>query len=83
VQNGRAYLFTIARNLLIDNARRQQAVDFDTIIEFETVQSQYDLSAHLCARDQLRKLQTTLDALPAQARRVFVARRLHENPWRR
>lgn len=78
VENGRAYLFTIARNLLVDSARRQKVVSFDTIVEFESLQSSYDLSAHLCARDQLRKLQPVLDALPAQARRVFVARRLHE-----
>ncbi|MDE1914461.1 MAG: sigma-70 family RNA polymerase sigma factor [Sphingomonadales bacterium] len=78
VENGRAYLFTIARNLLVDSARRQKVVAFDTIIEFEALQSSYDLSAHLCARDQLRRLQPVLDALPTQARRVFVARRLHE-----
>lgn len=78
VENGRAYLFTIARNMLVDSARRQKIVAFDTIIEFEALQSCYDLSAHLCARDQLRKLQPVLDALPPHARRVFVARRLHE-----
>jgi RNA polymerase sigma-70 factor (ECF subfamily) len=78
VENGRAYLFTIARNLLVDSARRQKVVAFDTIVEFEALQSSYDLSAHLCARDQLRKLQPVLDNLPPQPRRVFVARRLHE-----
>ena len=82
VENGRAYLFTIARNLLVDSARRQKVVAFDTIVECESLQSSYDLSAHLCARDQLRKLQPVLDGLPAQARRVFVARRLHEKPMR-
>lgn len=80
VDKGRAYLFTIARNLLVDGARRQKVVAFDTIVEFEALQSSYDFSAHLCARDQLRKLQPVLDGLPPQARRVFVARRLHEKP---
>ncbi|WP_068081256.1 RNA polymerase sigma factor [Novosphingobium rosa] len=78
VSNGRAYLFTIARNLLVDSARRQKVVAFDSIVEFEALQSSYDFSAHLCARDQLRKLQPVLDGLPPQPRRVFVARRLHE-----
>jgi RNA polymerase sigma-70 factor (ECF subfamily) len=83
MDNGRAYLFTIARNLLVDSARRQKVVAFDTIVEFEALQSSYDLSAHLCARDQLRKLQPVLDALPRRPGGCSWRGVCMKNRWRR
>ena len=78
VTHGRAYLFTIARNLAIDLARRNKIVSFETITEIELLQSGSDLDTQLCARDQLRRLHQIMNGLPTQCRRVFVARRVHE-----
>jgi RNA polymerase sigma factor (sigma-70 family) len=78
VSNGRAYLYTIARNLMIDLARRQKVVAFEALMEWDAVDSGQDLSAQLCARSQLRRLAKVLDTLPPQPRKVFVMRRLHE-----
>lgn len=78
VDSGRAYLFTIARNLMIDLARRQKVVAFESLMEWDTMDSGHDLSAQLCARSQLRRLAKVLDTLPPQPRKVFVMRRIHE-----
>lgn len=75
---GAAYLFTIARNLIIDMARRDKIVSFETIADLELLQSGHSIDAQLCARDELRRLQTIMEDLPTQCRRVFLLRRVHE-----
>lgn len=78
VDHGRAYLFTVARNLVIDQVRREKVVSFVKVAELELLQGSHELEPQLCARDQLRRLQLVVDGLPAQCRRVFLLRRVHE-----
>lgn len=75
---GRAFLFTIARNLVIDNARRNKIVSFETIADLDLLQAEGSGESQLIARDALRRLQIILDTLPGQCRRVFLLRRVHE-----
>jgi RNA polymerase sigma-70 factor (ECF subfamily) len=78
VTAGRAFLFTIARNLVIDNARRNKIVSFEAIADMELLQADGNGEAQLVARDALRQLQGIVDTLPGQCRRVFLLRRVHE-----
>jgi len=78
VTTGRAYLFTIAHNLVIDTARRNKVVSFETIADLELLQGQNDVEAQLHAREALRQVEAMVDALPPQCRRVFILRRIHE-----
>ncbi|MGK2911391.1 MAG: sigma-70 family RNA polymerase sigma factor [Sphingobium sp.] len=78
VTAGRAYLFTIARNLVIDNARRNKIVSFESIADLELLQSDTGLEGQLHARDALRQVETIVESLPVQCRRVFILRRVHE-----
>jgi RNA polymerase sigma-70 factor (ECF subfamily) len=78
VDHGRAYVFAIARNLIIDQARRDKVVSFVQVVEFDLLRCGHDLEAQLCARDQLRRLQTLVDTLPRQCRRAFLLRRVHD-----
>lgn len=78
VTTGRAYLFTIARNLVIDTARRNKVVSFETIADLELLQGQNDVEAQLHAREALRQVEAMVDALPPQCRRVFILRRIQE-----
>lgn len=82
VDHGKAYLLGIARNLVIDRARREKVVSFEAIAEIDRLQSGFDLDAQLCARDQLRRLHVLLDTLPPQGRRAFVLRRIHGKSFR-
>lgn len=75
---GRGYLFAIARNLLIDSARRDTIVSLDFVADLDTLRSDDTLEASLTARDELRRLQAIIDTLPPQCRRVFLLRRVHE-----
>jgi len=76
IDRGRAYLFAIARNHLIDQVRRDKIVSFDTITDLDALQSDTDLEAQLCARDQLRWLGRVIESMPPQAAQVFVKRRI-------
>ena len=78
VDHGRAYLFTVARNLVIDQTRRDKVVSFVHVVEFDVLQADHDLESQLCARDELRRLQLLVDTLPQQCRRAFLLRRVHE-----
>src|SRR4051794_40375303 len=81
IDRGRAYLFTIARNLVIDLARRDKIVSFQAISELDRPQYGEHFDAQLNARDQLRRLQAIIDQLPQQCRRVFILRRIHEKSF--
>ena len=78
VTTGRAYLFTIARNLIIDTARRNKVVSFETIADLELLQGDNNIEAQLHAREALRQVEAIVESLPAQCRRVFILRRIHE-----
>lgn len=78
VTTGRAYLFTIARNLVIDTARRNKVVSFETIADLELLGSENSAESQLQAREALRQVETIVETLPPQCRRVFILRRIHE-----
>jgi RNA polymerase sigma factor (sigma-70 family) len=78
IPTGRGYLFAIARNLLIDAARRDTIVSLDFVADLDTLRSDDTLEASLTARDELRRLQAIIDTLPPQCRRVFLLRRIHD-----
>ncbi|HWV12724.1 MAG TPA: sigma-70 family RNA polymerase sigma factor, partial [Sphingobium sp.] len=78
VTTGRAYLFTIARNLVIDTARRNKVVSFETIADLELLQGDSNVEAQLHAREALRQVEAIVESLPPQCRRVFILRRIHE-----
>jgi RNA polymerase sigma-70 factor (ECF subfamily) len=79
IEQGRSYLFTIARNLLTDAARRKAVVSFDLMADLEVLNvADGGSSAEevVTVRDELRRLQAIIDTLPPQCRRVFVLRRV-------
>lgn len=75
---GRAYLFRIARNLVIDAARRSKIVSFEVIADLELLSTEDSVLAQIEARDELRHLQAIIDMLPQQCRRAFVLRRVYD-----
>jgi len=78
VAAGRSYLFAIARNLMIDGARRDAIVSLDFVAELDTLRADNTMEAAITARSELRRLQAIVDTLPPQCRRVFLMRRVHE-----
>jgi len=81
MDQGRALVFQIARNLLVDAARRHAIVSIDFVADLEALHLDDggpSPEATAAARDELRQLQRALDALPPQPRRVFLMRRVQE-----
>jgi RNA polymerase sigma-70 factor (ECF subfamily) len=78
-QNTKAYVFVAARNALINASRRQQVVSFELVADLEEVQQDHDMFAtdrHMNARDELRRTQAALEALPARCREVVRLRKV-------
>lgn len=78
-QNPRAYVFTIARNHLINAARRARIVSFDLVADLEDVTRDIDMfetERHLNARDELRWALEALNQLPPRCREVVRLRKV-------
>ncbi|MGH1560869.1 RNA polymerase sigma factor [Caulobacter segnis] len=78
ISAGRGYLFTIARNLLIDTLRRETIVSLDFVADLDALRGDDRLEASLTARDELRRLHAIIETLPPQCRQVFILRRVHD-----
>jgi RNA polymerase sigma-70 factor (ECF subfamily) len=75
----RKFLFTTARNLLIDRARRAQIIPIEALPDPETLDIAVDTPGperNAIARDELRRLQEALDRLPARNREAVVLARI-------
>ena len=78
VRGGRAYLFGIARNLVIDDARRSKIVSLSLVADLDVLHTGHDIEPELQARDELRRLAAVVAQLPEQCRRVFLLRRVED-----
>lgn len=77
--NTKAFVFTVARNHIINQAVRSRIVSFDLVADLESEVPVSDLLAterHLDARDQLRRARDGLEALPPRCREVVRLRKI-------
>ncbi|MEP9401698.1 RNA polymerase sigma factor [Sphingomonas sp. VNH70] len=77
--NTAGYVFTIARNILVNRAKRETIVRFDHYADLESVEQVVDLSAtdrHMDARDALRRAQEGIERLPPRCREVVRLRKI-------
>ncbi|MBP7703721.1 MAG: RNA polymerase sigma factor [Caulobacter sp.] len=75
----KAFLFTTARNHLINCATRARIVSFEHVADLEALPIAADVvtpDRTLAARDELRRVQAGLDRLPPRCREVVVLRRI-------
>jgi RNA polymerase sigma-70 factor (ECF subfamily) len=76
IRNGLAFMTRTARNILIDRQRREVIVSFDLMADIEDLQRSVSYEGMLTARDELRRLERMIGALPPQPRRAFILRRV-------
>lgn len=77
--NTRQYLFTIARNHLINRAKRARIVSFDLVADLETIDREVDLfeaERHLNAREALRRVHEGLERLSPRVREIVRLRKV-------
>ncbi len=73
------FVFTVARNLLINRVRREQIVPIEAVADLDELGIAIDAPAPdraVIARDELRRLQTAIDRLPPRAREVVILARI-------
>ncbi|MBO9669554.1 MAG: sigma-70 family RNA polymerase sigma factor [Sphingobium sp.] len=77
--NTRAYLYTLARNHLINQAKRSRIVSFEIIADLDDQSLDFDMfeaERALTARDELRHAKAGIDKLPPRCREVMRLRKL-------
>lgn len=77
--NSRAFVFTAARNLLINKVRDQQVIPIETVADLESLADASDQPGPdraVAARDELRHLQRALDRLPPRCREAVLLRQV-------
>jgi RNA polymerase sigma-70 factor (ECF subfamily) len=63
----KSFVFTVARNIVIDEMRREQVVPIDAVADLDVLHIAIDTPGpdqSVIARDELRRLQVALDELP-------------------
>jgi RNA polymerase sigma-70 factor (ECF subfamily) len=77
--NTQGFLLMIARNHLINRAKRQKIVSFELVADLETMDREIDLSAterHLAARDTLRRARDGIEQLSPRVRQIVLMRKV-------
>jgi RNA polymerase sigma-70 factor (ECF subfamily) len=75
----KAFVFSTARNLLIDRVRREQVVPIEAVADLDALGVAIDEPGpdrNIMARDELRRVQAALDRLPPRAREALLLRRV-------
>ncbi len=75
----KAFVFTTARNLLINRVRQQQVVAIESVADLEKLGVALDEPGpdrSAIARDELRRLQAALDQLAPRCREAVILRRI-------
>ncbi len=72
------FLFTTARNHLINRARRGQVISFESVAMLETAAAPDTVTPErtLTAREELLRVQAALERLPPRCREVVVLRKI-------
>ncbi len=78
-QQPKPFVFTTAKNHLINCAKRAQIVSFDHVADLDALNVAIDVftpERHLTARDELRRLKEGIDRLPPRCREVVILRKI-------
>jgi RNA polymerase sigma factor (sigma-70 family) len=77
----KAFVFAVARNVLVDRMRREQIVSIEAVADVETLGLTADEPGQdrtAIARQELRKMQAALDRMPPRWRDAVVMRKIQE-----
>jgi len=85
IRHPRAYLFQVARSVIMRHVRRARIVPIHTVDDLERLElpdSAASPEQHTIDRDELRQLARAIAAMPPKTRRAFVLRRVDGLPQR-
>lgn len=81
----RAYLFQVARSVIMRHVRRARIVSIHTVDDLERLEHPDEAASpeqHAIDRDELRQLARAIAAMPLKTREAFVLRRVRDLPQR-
>ena len=72
------FVYTVARNHLINRAKRARIVSFDVVADLDAISGNdvLDPERQLLAREELRRIQVGLEQLPPRCREVVLLRKI-------
>lgn len=79
----RYFLFTVARNLLVDRLRHRRVVTIDLMEDLSSLNVLSDeipADRILSGRQELARLEVALSRLPPRCRETFILRKIEEQP---
>ncbi len=79
IRDPRAYLFTTAQSLVLQQRRRARVVPIESVAEVERLrilQDEHTPERHATASEDLRRLRNLIARLPDKCREAFVLRRI-------
>ncbi len=85
VTNGRAYFFASARNVAIDQMRRNRVVGLDDVAEIavtRVIDEAPSPERLVAGRLELRRVADLIESLPEKCRTIFTLRKVHGLPQR-
>lgn len=74
------YVFTVARNVLINRARRASIISIELVAELDHLVPDFDWltpERYIDARNKLRRVQQGIDQLPPRCREVILLRKVN------
>ena len=77
--SAKAFVFRVARNLLVDRVRQEQIVPIEAVADLDALEVAMDTPGperNVMARDELRLLQAAMDRLPPRCREALVLGRV-------
>jgi RNA polymerase sigma factor (sigma-70 family) len=80
IGNGRSYLFTVVRNLLVEQARRSRIVPMERLGEIDALRipsEEPGPDRRVSARQEIERLERVVAELPEQCRRAFQLQKFH------
>lgn len=80
VRNPRAYLYTVARSVILQHLRRARIVSIEAVADIDQLPIAEDAHCperRLAAHQELRRLAERIAALPAKCREAFTLRKVH------
>ena len=79
IRNGRAYLFTTARMIVIERIRKSRVVNIETMAEIDRLQitgEEESPESIIVVKDYLSNVRKLIDELPERCRKVFHLRKV-------
>ena len=83
IENPRAYLYQVVRSILLSQVRRAKVVRFDTVAELDSlgvIDSDLNPEQAVLRKDDLQRLKSLIENLPANIRQVFLLRKIEGLP---